>query len=1466
MWRTFALALLALVLCPLALSQTSTTVSGTILDVPDGQAWFGGTFYFTFRVSPSSPTGPYFWGGAPFSINQTISGSLDGSAHYSVSVPSNSSITPAGSSWDITVCPQATSPCFTQQSVIVTGATLTVSPTPPSIRINMGSPPPVTRAYTDTELVAGLLGQQYFNLSSSVIRVCSSLPCGWTTITGGGGAAQNPVNSLQKNNAGSPGSFQASNLSESGGVLTNGDTNSNRGPNPSVDITAPPFNARFVSMSAIPLTTGTITGGTNSLVVASNSGWQQNDGLALIGGGATNCGTPPSAPTVTASLAASMTGTGHAVAGATGSTSYSYAVIAVSKGGCYTAASPVTTISNGNSTLGATNIPITSCSNLAGLVTCTVGSTTGLATGMWVRIGGTNDDTEFGGRHNITIINGTQFTYPSNESSIYTMKSTTATGGTLYFWVENSIALPALPAGTNMFQEFLYRCTGASCALPANAASYSLIYASYPLSLGYIDASYGMVDDLGTLTTINQFSTPWFIPTTPPAANVNDMLVTTISNIAGTTFTLAANATNSTSSAPVRFDNVPAINLAQTTSNIQATGGGGAVHFPPIAQTGIGPLVYLTSSYLVVNSIFRLGSTLSAGATVELNGTSAALLGTDEDSVNSVNASFSMQTLQRFRCDGANPCIWRKGPQIKNLYIQTLGPGQLLVFDSTANAPELTENVQFNIPDEIGVAYYSYAAGFGGMFRNVSFTNGGPQTIGLVDTPTYINKDDNQVNFDYITGSQRAFYFECTINPPNSCGFLITMKMGEEWQGPITPILTVNGNKYGFIYMEHIIQDSGSEPIFVSQNGDAASLIINGTNGPGKDPGTPLGGNQPTISGNQRFGGALVTFTASLAPNLTGMNHDITMCAGQPAVLVPGYTGCEIPSLNIPPATYSISHTLNASEGTVYETGSGTTITANSALAGQEWNVYNISSGTVTLAISSGTLSCIGSTGSCPIPANQGVHVSCNGTNCSAFGLGGGTVSSLTVTGALNANGNGTAGNVGIKYTSASAYRYVDGAGSDSNDGLSPGTAFATPQHCNTVVVALGGGTCDARTLYTYTTSTEIDVGQHSPAVAVTLLVPPVGTWTCNVTGGTNRCLQVFNLGSVIGASGGQGTPFIVNASATANVVDVCGTEPSPAVGGSYIHWTGMGCASVSGATVSGAVIHIQALFDNSWVSDLQSGASSTTTKALYIHGVCCSAHVERVKGNGNLTSTNVPCTLGPANSGADIGPISCTGGGTGANQVAIVQSSSGSAAAHYHDIYTEADSNDNTTVVGVTGSSGLADVIDHLTLGADLEGGSTRYMIDIASGSSLIAHNIELGGISGNGINDHNAGRGTISPGASAVITDYSVQGCCGLDGYFTKPGFFGLTNNTGLQLFNTTTTCTTAATINTPCTTAAITLPVGYADTNYRVSCTGLSPTQFPQIQTVTKSNATFTITLNNLTAAAASYTSFDCSVGHN
>jgi hypothetical protein len=95
------------------------------------------------------------------------------------------------------------------------------------------------------------------------------------------------------------------------------------------------------------------------------------------------------------------------------------------------------------------------------------------------------------------------------------------------------------------------------------------------------------------------------------------------------------------------------------------------------------------------------------------------------------------------------------------------------------------------------------------------------------------------------------------------------------------------------------------------------------------------------------------------------------------------------------------------------------------------------------------------------------------------------------------------------------------------------------------------------------------------------------------------------------------------------------------------------------------------------------------------------------------------------------------------------------------------------------------------------------------------------------------------------------------------------GIVNGLGDQAFSATPgagSCPTAASIGATCTTGAITLPVSYSDTNYRVSCTGQGPTNVPIVETYTKSNTSFTITIASLTAAAANFSSYDCRVGHN
>lgn len=388
----------------------------------------------------------------------------------------------------------------------------------------------------------------------------------------------------------------------------------------------------------------------------------------------------------------------------------------------------------------------------------------------------------------------------------------------------------------------------------------------------------------------------------------------------------------------------------------------------------------------------------------------------------------------------------------------------------------------------------------------------------------------------------------------------------------------------------------------------------------------------------------------------------------------------------------------------------------------------------------------------------------------------GGTITGTTINNPT-INNNSNTGNVANKYATASAYRYVDGAGNDSNDGLSPGTAYATPQKCLADITALGGGTCDARTLYTYTygdVQGQINVGQNSPAVIDTLLVPPYGTWTCNLSSGS--CLEVFNFGSVIGTGSGSGIQFQIIASATSSVADVCGTDAAPVGGGAFDTIRGLKCIALSGATVSVAVIELQKLFDINSISDISAVAQNTNTKALYAHGLCCSTGLARVAGFGNNATGNVPCTFGSATdamNGAVIDNISCTHAGSTKNQIVIFQSMTGNTGAHYSDIYTEADValDTNTPIMAIANASSLSDVIDNVHVGTDAAGGaSTRCIVDVASGSSVTLRNIQQINATC-AINDHNPGRGIVTLGAFGIITDYSTNnGACCTIGAFSN------------------------------------------------------------------------------------------------
>ncbi len=169
----------------------STTVSGQVTDA-GAQSWNGGSFTFTFVPNPSFPVGPYTWTGG--TLNSTVTGFMNSSGAYSVSVPSNSAISPIGSTWILTACPNATSPCFSAATTVITGATQTLNATPPAIAINITNPPgSSTSAYTDAEIVGAIIGSQYYNVTSALVRVCQAVTgqacTAWANVGFGAGGS-----------------------------------------------------------------------------------------------------------------------------------------------------------------------------------------------------------------------------------------------------------------------------------------------------------------------------------------------------------------------------------------------------------------------------------------------------------------------------------------------------------------------------------------------------------------------------------------------------------------------------------------------------------------------------------------------------------------------------------------------------------------------------------------------------------------------------------------------------------------------------------------------------------------------------------------------------------------------------------------------------------------------------------------------------------------------------------------------------------------------------------------------------------------------------------------------------------------------------------------------------------------------------------------------------------------------------
>jgi Pectate lyase superfamily protein len=236
-WCSFALA---------AFGQ-HTTVSATIQDA-NGQAFAFGTYKISFFSNGLG--GPFFLAGAPFDPGTTFSGVLDSTGSFAgVSVPSSNFITPVGTAWFVTVCPAATTACFTK-TIPITGGTMNLTGlvVPPAVGVP-ASQYNQAAAYRDTEIQGPYLGFTYYNLTDSTLHVCTgATACTWVSVGsgGGGGSPAGSDTQVQFNKAGSFGATSGFGVDNSTTptVLNVPFSATFAGPKPWYDVTSPVFGAK----------------------------------------------------------------------------------------------------------------------------------------------------------------------------------------------------------------------------------------------------------------------------------------------------------------------------------------------------------------------------------------------------------------------------------------------------------------------------------------------------------------------------------------------------------------------------------------------------------------------------------------------------------------------------------------------------------------------------------------------------------------------------------------------------------------------------------------------------------------------------------------------------------------------------------------------------------------------------------------------------------------------------------------------------------------------------------------------------------------------------------------------------------------------------------------------------------------------------------------------------------------------
>ena len=174
----FSTLILILFMCSSAAAQT-TSVSATVVD-SDGTTWANGTWSIAFQPNSATPDiNRYNINGTPLSNSILFqSGSMNSSGVLGVTLYRNASISPAGSTWNISLCPNASYACtvYNFSTASMTSLDLSSILTPllkvPRFKATIGN-----YGYADVEAQVSITpGGIYYNVTSACYKVFSGPP------------------------------------------------------------------------------------------------------------------------------------------------------------------------------------------------------------------------------------------------------------------------------------------------------------------------------------------------------------------------------------------------------------------------------------------------------------------------------------------------------------------------------------------------------------------------------------------------------------------------------------------------------------------------------------------------------------------------------------------------------------------------------------------------------------------------------------------------------------------------------------------------------------------------------------------------------------------------------------------------------------------------------------------------------------------------------------------------------------------------------------------------------------------------------------------------------------------------------------------------------------------------------------------------------------------------------------------